>query len=128
VPSQGGNAVYVLNRETLALIEQIPVPGAHGAGMTRDGKLFYTTNLPGGGTDGLFAIDTRSNTVVGSSDTPFAVPHNIALTPDGRTLFVTHSGPNDKVTIYNASLQNPVPVYAGAVTVGQNPFGLTYVP
>jgi DNA-binding beta-propeller fold protein YncE len=128
VPSQGGNAVYVLNRETLALIRQIPVPGAHGAGMTRNGKIFYTTNLPGGGIDGLFAIDTRSNTVIGSSDTPFAVPHNIALTPNGKTLFVTHSGPNDKVTIYDASRQNPVPVYAGAVTVGQNPFGLTYVP
>ncbi len=128
VPSQGGNAVHVLDRETLAPVALIPVPGAHGAGMRRDGRVFYTTNLPGGGTDGLVAIDTGSNTVLGAVDTPYTVPHNVALTPSGRTLFVTHSGPNDKVTVYRASHADPLPVYAGEVTVGLNPFGLAYVP
>jgi len=128
VPTQGGNAVHVLNRETLAPIAVIPVPGAHGAGMRRDGKVFYTTNLPGGGAGGLVAIDTRSNAVIGAVDTPYSVPHNVALTPDGRTLFLTHSGPNEVVTVYTASRRNPVPVLAGEVTVGLNPFGLTYVP
>jgi DNA-binding beta-propeller fold protein YncE len=130
VPSQGNDVVTVLNRRTMELVTEIPVPGAHGAGMTLSGKVFYTTNLPGGGTDGLFAIDTRTNSVIGEpTDTPYPVPHNIALTPLGHKLYVTHSGQTaDKVTIYTASRRDPVPVLSGEVTVGLNPFGLAYVP
>jgi YVTN family beta-propeller protein len=130
VPSQGSDAVFVLDRDTLEVIKQIPVPGAHGAGMTRNGRVFYTTNLPGGGTEGLFAIQTRTNAVVGDAvDTPYPVPHNIVLDRTGRKLFLTHSGGEaDKVTIYNIKRPDPTPVYADEVTVGLNPFGLDYVP
>jgi len=130
VPSQGSDQVFVLDRETMASVATIDVPGAHGAGMARSGKVFYTTNLPGGGTAGLYAIDTRTNTVIGSGgvDTPYAVPHNIALTPDSHKLFLTHSGPNDKVTIYDIKANDPLPVLVSEVTVGSNPFGLAYIP
>jgi DNA-binding beta-propeller fold protein YncE len=128
VPAQNSNVVSVFNRFSLELVAEIPVPGAHGAGMSPNGKVFYTTNLPGGGEDGLFAIDTGSNTVIGSSDTPFAVPHNIALTRNNK-LFLTHSGATaDKVTIYAVSTGQPIPMLIGEVTVGLNPFGLAYVP
>jgi DNA-binding beta-propeller fold protein YncE len=128
VPSQNSNVVSVFNRRTLQLVEEISVPGAHGAGMTPNGKVFYTTNLPGGGTDGLFAIDTRTNAVIGSSDTPYPVPHNIVVTRNNK-LFLTHSGAtSDKVTIYSVTNQEPVPVLIGEVGVGLNPFGLAYVP
>jgi len=56
------------------------------------------------------------------------VPHNIALTPNGRKLYVTHSGPNDKVSIYRIHGNDPVPVLVGDVTTGMNPFGLAFVP
>ena len=46
---------------SLELVTELSVPGAHGAGMTHNGKVFYTTNLPGGGTDGLFAIDRSAD-------------------------------------------------------------------
>ena len=130
VPCQNSDVVIVLDRRTMELVTEIPVPGAHGAGMARHGKVFYTTNLPGGGTDGLFAIDTRTNTVIGeATDTSYPVPHNIALTPIGRKLYLTHSGPGaDKVTIYTMNRRDPVPVFSGEVTVGLNPFGLAYVP
>jgi YVTN family beta-propeller protein len=130
VPSQDSNVVIVFNRFTLEEIARIDVPGAHGAGMSPNGRVFYTTNLSGGGTDGLFAIDTQANTLIGEPvDTPYPVPHNIALTRNGRKLFVTHSGATaDKVTIYTVSEQNPEPVLAGEVTVGLNPFGLAFVP
>jgi YVTN family beta-propeller protein len=130
VPSQGRNVVTVLNRETLSLVTEIGVPGAHGAGMARNGKVFYTTNLPGGGTDGLYAIDTRTNTLIGDPvDTPYPIPHNLALTPSSHKLFVTHSGASsDKVTIFATQGNDPVPVLVGEITVGMNPFGLTYVP
>jgi YVTN family beta-propeller protein len=129
VPNQGTNNLLVFNRRSLAPVADIMIPGTHGAGMTNSGRVFYTTNLPGGGTNGLFAVDTETNTVIGSTDTPFAVPHNIALTPNGRKLYVTHSGGmSDKVTVYTATNKNPVPVFKTDVTVGFNPFGIAYIP
>lgn len=130
VPCQNSNVVVVLDRRDLSPVATVAVPGAHGAGMTRTGRFFYTTNLPGGGTDGLFAIDTRTNTIVGEPvDTPFAVPHNIALTTNSLRLFLTHSGAtSDKVTFYAISGADPAPQLLGEVTVGLNPFGIAYVP
>lgn len=138
VPCQNSNVVTVLDRGTLAPVASISIPGAHGAGMAYDGGTFYTTNFPGGGNDGLWTIDTGSNTVVGAPlDTPFTGPHNIALTPDrgvffpndrgDRKLYLTHSGATaSKVTVYR--LNGNLPVYHKEVTVGFNPFGLAYVP
>ena len=128
VPAQNSDVVDVFDRLTLAPVASLSVPGAHGAAMATGGGVFYTTNLPGAGAHGLFAIDTETNTVLGSVDTPVAVPHNIATTPDNARLYVTHSGPNTEVTVYTTSPGNPVPVFAATVTVGLNPFGLTYVP
>jgi YVTN family beta-propeller protein len=130
VPSQNSSVVNVLDRSTLAKVKDIPVPGAHGAAMAFEGQRFYTTNLPGSGSGGLVAIDTTSNSVVGQAvDTPYPVPHNIASNLRTNKLFVTHSGgSSDKVTIYRASRRSPVPIYAGEVTVGLNPFGIAYVP
>jgi YVTN family beta-propeller protein len=128
VPAQNSNIVSVFNRDTLEFVTELMIPGAHGAGMTPNGKVFYTTNLPGGGIDGLFAIDTKTNTILGSSDTLFAAPHNIVVTKNDK-LFLTHSGAtSDKVTIYAVSTDEPIPALIGEVTVGLNPFGLAYVP
>jgi len=127
VPCQNSNAVYVLNRFSMNLIETVTVPGAHGAGMITSGKTFYTTNISGGGTDGLFAINTSTNQVEGASDTPFPVPHNIAIPTNAKKLYLTHSGAaSDKVTVYEISNKNSVPVFLGEITVGLNPFGLAY--
>ena len=42
---------------------------------------------------------------------------------------MTHSGGTaDKVTFYHLVGPDPTPRYAGEVTVGLNPFGLTFVP
>ncbi len=130
VPSQNTGEVLVMDRSTLALSTTIEVPGAHGAGMSNSGEYFYTTNLPGGGTDGLYTIATSTNTLVGDpTDCPYAVPHNVVLSSDDRQLFVTHSGgTSDKVTVYEIDGADPTPTYVGEVTVGLNPFGLAFVP
>jgi DNA-binding beta-propeller fold protein YncE len=129
VPCQNTNEVYVLNRWTLDTVEVLDIPGAHGAGMPINGRHFYTTNLSGGGEQALWTINTRTNEIVGDPvDAPYSVPHNIALTPSGRKLYVTHSGPNDKVTVYRARWNDPVPMLVGEVTTGANPFGLAWVP
>lgn len=127
VPAQGSDTVFVFNRDTLTLVDEIAIPGAHGAWMSPNGQVFYTSNLPGGGIDGLFAIDTKTTSALGSSDTPYPVPHNIVVTKN-KTLFLTHSGPSDKVTIYSVSVDDPIPILIDEVTVGLNPFGLAYVP
>jgi YVTN family beta-propeller protein len=130
VPTQNSNAVYILDRFSMAQVDVLAVPGAHGAGMAFNGRYFYTTNLTGGGADALFIVDTKTNTVIGEAvDSPYAVPHNIALTQFPDKLYLTHSGgASDKVTIYDVSSSDPIPAYASEVTVGLNPFGLTYVP
>jgi hypothetical protein len=77
-----------------------------------------------------YAIDTQSLEVIGEAvDSPYPAPHNITLTPNGRLLFLTHSGgTSDKVTIYHNNSVTRLPTLVGEVTVGLNPFGLDYVP
>ena len=133
VPCQNASNVFVLDRDTLAsIVPPLNIPSAHGAGMVRNGKTLYTTNISGGGVGGLIAIDTNTNAVLGTTDTgnpPILTPHNIALTPNGKKLYVTHSGATaNQVTVYTATRDDVVPVFIGAVTVGLNLFGLAYVP
>ncbi len=130
VPCQNSDVVIILNRFTMAMESSVTVPGAHGAGMAQNGRYFYTANLPGGGSDALFTIDTSTNSVVGDAvDSPYPVPHNIALTSSSHRLYLTHSGgTSDKVTVYAISSQSPVPVFMAEVTVGLNPFGIAYLP
>jgi DNA-binding beta-propeller fold protein YncE len=128
VPAQNSDIVSVFNRDSLELVAELPIPGAHGAGMAPNGKVLYTSNLTGGGADGLFAIDTNTFTVLGSADTPYPVPHNIVVTKNDK-LYLTHSGgASDKVSVYAVSTDQPVPEHLADVTVGLNPFGLVYVP
>ena len=129
VPTQGGNAVTVLRRFGLAPVAEVAVPGAHGAWMAGNGGVLYTTNLPGGGVGGLVTLDARTHAVLGVTDTPYATPHNIASSPSGEKVYVTHSGATaDKVSVYACAGNALVPELQGEVTVGLNPFGITYVP
>lgn len=77
----------------------------------------------------MFAIDTGTLSVIGGGlDTPYATPHNIALTPNGRKLYLAHSGgASNKVTIYSSSTRGGIGSLIGEVTVGFNPFGLAFV-
>jgi YVTN family beta-propeller protein len=129
VPCQNTSEVYILHRDSLQVADVLSIPGAHGAGMANNGRYLYTTNLPGGGSEALWTIDIATGQVVGQPvDSPYSVPHNIALTPGGRKLYLTHSGMNDKVTVYRTSGQDRVPVLTGEVTTGANPFGLAWIP
>ena len=127
VPCQNSDLVYVLDRADMKVMKTIPVPGSHGAGMATNGKVFYTTNLPGEGSNGLFAISTGSNSVIGTGNTPYPVPHNIALNTSSKKLYVTHSGGgSNKVTVYRVSNRYPSPEFIKEITVGFNPFGIAF--
>lgn len=127
LPCQGSSAVYVLDAVDLTLLKVISVPNAHGAIESTNSQQFYTTNIAGGGTAAIQYIDTKSNTVVGVANTILPTPHNLAITPDGKKLYVTHSGASaNKVSVF-ATKKNANPVLLGTITVGTNPFGLAYV-
>ena len=125
VPCQGSNAVYVLDRFSMVVEKIINVPGAHGAGMPLSGGIFYTSNISGGGNNGIYGINIISQEVVGSVDTPFPVPHNISVNANGSKLYLTHSGATaNKVSVYKTS-RNKVPQFVTDITVGLNPFGIS---
>jgi len=131
VPAQNSNALYIINRFTMETTEILDIPGAHGAGMAWNGRTFYTTNLPGGGAHGIFAVDTRSDNILGSVDTYMdnlvAVPHNIALNHNSKKLYLTHSGGNSNtVTVYMVDPASRLPQFVTEIEVGFNPFGLAY--
>jgi len=142
VPCQNTHNVFVLDRDSLApIVPPLGVIGAHGACMAPTGKTFYTTNFPGNGVAGLVTIDTETNTILGATDTgspPIPAPHNVVLTPNGKKLYVTHSGATgDQVTVYRVPKPEAaqalgtvpgVPIFLTSVKVGLNPFGLAFVP
>lgn len=128
VPCQNTNEVIVLDMETLNEKTSIDVPGAHGAITSEDGKMFYTTNLPGGGTDAIAAIRTANNRLVTiDTDTPYPVPHNLTINKNGSKLYVTHSGAtSEKVTVFNIHPNGFNLTFSSELSTGTNPFGLTY--
>lgn len=130
VASQNSHVVQVFNRFDLTEVTAIAVPGAHGVWIPRSGKTLYVTNLPGGGTDGLFTIDLATYAVLGEAvDTAFPGPHNLVATEDGRKLYMTHSGATaHHATVYTIAKRAPIPVPLEEITVELNPFGLAFVP
>jgi len=130
VPCQGNDAIFILKKKDLSLVKEVAVPGAHGAAMSRNGLFFYTTNISGGGTDAVYTLNTFTNTLVGDApDAPFDTPHNIALTRNSRKVYVTHSGANNSVSVFTTrGFFDPAPEFSTSVTVGDNPFGLAFVP
>jgi len=129
VATQNNNAMHILKRRNLKQVKILEIPGAHGLGMARKGRTLYTTNISGGGSEGLFTIDTRKNKIIGQAiDTPFPTPHNIALTPRGSKLYITHSGAGaNQVSVYRINKRSRLPELETTITVEFNPFGLAFV-
>jgi len=125
LPCQGSDAVFVLDALDLSPVDIIPVPNAHGVITSRNFKRLYTTNISDGGINAIFCIGTKTNSVLGVADTPDAVPHNVAVTPNGKKLYVTHSGPNNTVTVFD--IKHDQLQFSKTIVVGENPFGLAYV-
>jgi YVTN family beta-propeller protein len=123
VTCQNANVVQVLDAFDLSLQDAVPVPGTHGTWMSNDSKRFYTSNLPGGGKEAIWVIDTTTNERIGVADTPNTVPHNLGLSPNGKKLYVTHSGANNTVSVFRTTKDGDL-AFLKSITVGNNPFGL----
>ena len=123
------DSISLIDPKTMEVQSSIPgLQGAHmmvGAGA--DGKTYYVTNLPAGGVDGLFAFDSALGQVDYSAvtDTVYSVPHNVALSGNRKKLYLTHSGPNVEVTVWDVSnLFNPRPTFLKAIICELNPYGI----
>jgi YVTN family beta-propeller protein len=131
VPCQETNEVIVLRRDDLKQVKTLSIPGAHGAAFSPDGLAFYTTNLPGGGKDALFTINTKDSSLAGPAVDAArdGKPHNLVLSGDGSKLYVTHSGADAKTaSVFAVDSTTRLPLLVGEVQVGANPFGLGFVP
>ncbi|KAA3637327.1 MAG: T9SS C-terminal target domain-containing protein [Bacteroidetes bacterium] len=122
VASQFSSELKVLNRSDLAEVATLNIPNAHGLGMNSAGTYLYVSNISNGGVEATYTVDLMTNTLVGDPvDAPFAVPHNYSVSSDDSKLYLTHSGPNSHVSVYDL---NPLPTLSTSIAVENNPFGL----
>jgi len=129
VPTQNSNTLTVVMRADLSLVKNIPVDGAHGAGMPLYGSKFLTTNIADGGLNGLVIVDRDSLQVTAMYDLPLATPHNIATSFDGSKIYVTHSGADSTAVSVLITRPKSNKVYLKKiVTTGTNPFGIAFIP
>lgn len=138
VACEGSNKIHVLRTRDLSPTHNpIEAVGTHGTGFKHSDRVFYTTNLPGLGVDGLVAVSTKTLKIISKTNTgdplsgPLDMPHNIALTQDDKKLYVTHSGHEagtsaGVVTVYDVR-NDARPTYLKTIPVGVNPFGIALI-
>ena len=123
VASQDASELKVLNRSDLSEETTLNIPNAHGLGMNHAGTYLYVGNISQGGMDATYTVDLSTNTILGTPvSSPASAPHNYAVNAKDDKLYLTHSGSNDIVSVYDLS---PTPVLTKTIQVGTNPFGLT---
>ncbi len=120
VASQEANSVSSYVPATLRKIGETSVPTAHGIFVTRNNNV-VVTNIAGGGVDAIWQLNRSLDTTADPVSTDAAVAHNVTVTASG-TIFATHSGPNNVVSVIDADTGE-----TQLVTVGANPFGLASI-
>lgn len=131
VACQESDAVFLVDRNTMAVEDMITVDGGHGIWIPPHGQRLYVSNFaghevtPGGalGALALFAIDISTLTS-NSTHAPSSAPHNIATNASGDRLFVTHSNGGTSVTVFDVQGGLAPPSGARTIQVGANPFGI----
>ncbi|GAB0496620.1 hypothetical protein MMPV_007933 [Pyropia vietnamensis] len=111
-------------------------PSPHGLGAAPSGAAWYVTNIAEGGKDGLITYTApqagrRPSVIVrpacgGPLNTTVAVPHNVAVSGDGRWVAISHSGAaSTTVGVWKVGADRCV--VAGSEVLVQtagNPFGI----
>ena len=122
LPCRDSDAFMVLNKNTLAVLDEFLLFGARGVSFASNNSIFYTTDQFGGD---LYAVDTSTFAIVaGPTPSPEATPTNLVFNDKFNRLFVSHPSTN-KVTKWKATLAAPAPVHLNTLTVGLAPLGLT---
>ncbi len=122
------SGITLLSGETMEQRAHRDVPGAHGIYLGRDGKYLYTSSISGRmiysltADENLTIVDSKTNENV--TEQPTGI-HNVVVNMKNNMLYGTNAGnASDKVTVY--SLNGGKFSYETNVTVGNNPFGITF--
>ena len=120
VACQSGT-LFTLNGTNLTEIASTGLVGAHGIFANPSRNFIYIANITG---TQIYSVETLNSSLVGTPVNSLVnTPHNILVSNDGNKMFITHFGTS--VTTY--SLGNNGSITPGTtITVGLNPFGLTY--
>ncbi|AZA55440.1 YncE family protein [Chryseobacterium sp. G0201] len=123
VPCQSGK-VYALDGNTLNTIYEKDYAGAHGVFISPDHNNLFVANISG---NQLFSINSATGNQIGNPLTsPTPTPHNLVVNNGGDKMFVTHSGTSaNTVSTYTVNSSGTL-AYSSSITVGNNPFGITY--
>lgn len=132
VASQGGT-VYQISIPDLTILFETDRPSPHGMIISFDSKYLYTTNIAESGAMALetWSVDTGERMEeCAEVVTSFAVPHNPALSIDGRSIFLTHSGSASIANTRFAILENGCvdPNSETLFETDLNPFGIAVIP
>ncbi len=121
-------AINFLTRNNMQIVKQVAnVPGAHGLYWTSDARVIYSANIASSGEDSLYVINNQQlgpanlvNTLNSASDKP----HNLVADFESQFVFLTHSGMNNIVSVYDISNGTQ---FLKTIVTGANPFGIGLV-
>src|SRR5262245_58831357 len=119
VTNFASNTVSVIDTSTNTVTATIPVGnGPNGVVASPDGTRVYVSDFSG---SAISVIDTATNTVTATFPLPGTIPVFLAITPDGKILYVPTG--NGSVLVIDAATGSVVtniftgiPVFAAAVT------------
>jgi YVTN family beta-propeller protein len=131
-------SVSVIDTATNTVVATVPLSNINpiAVAVTPNGKYAYVAGGVSGHpptaapTPTVFVIDTASNTVVaevtvGEVNNPYVViSTGVAITPDGKQVYVTNSFPLDTVSVIDTASNTVV----ATVPVGGNPGGVAVTP
>lgn len=119
--SQGDSTLSVISTKTDRVVSTLEVgKSPHGLAMTTDGRMLLVAVF---GADQVVMIDTIRNQIIARF--PVAKPHNIAITPNGRTAYVASQQP-DATALVILDLASKQEV--GRFPLDKTPRALTFSP
>ncbi len=119
--SDGSSTVSVISAVTDRVVSSIEVgKSPHGLAISRDGRQVLVAVF---GTSQVVAIDTVRNQIV--ARIPVGNPHNIAISPDGRTAYVAAQQPGSSAL---AILDLTTYQQVGTVPLAATPRALNFSP
>ena len=127
VAEQSG-ALNFVSRKDMSVVSKIEnVPGSHGLFWNPEGTRIFSANIASKGPQSLYEINIDSylgKQSLSVLDTEYSKPHNITVDFKTKQLYITHSGMNDQVSVFDISKKAKL---IGTVTTGTNPFGLATI-
>lgn len=124
------NYISIINAQTRKIIGKVEVGNQPmGVVVSLDGKRLYVVNMWGEESQpqhpsSLSVIDTETQQVVATVDLKQTMAVGVAVSPDGKEIFVTHQMPQGFVHVIRA---HDLEVVA-TVPVGNGPFGVAVSP